>query len=101
MSRRLSIAALPSPIVSAWTAELELSLARQGDRTVIERRRQRGPLLVQRPFHPEADGTCHVYVLHPPGGIVGGDELTLTVNARPEASALLTTPAATKLYRTA
>jgi urease accessory protein len=59
-----------------------------------------GPLLVQRSFHPESDGTCHVYVLHPPGGIAGGDGLTLDVEVLPGASALVTTPAATKLYRT-
>jgi urease accessory protein len=89
-----------APTAPAWPAELELGFARRGDRTVIERRRHRGPLLVQRPFHPEPDGTCHVYVLHPPGGVVGGDELTLDAEAAAGASALLTTPAATKLYRT-
>jgi urease accessory protein len=57
--------------------------------------------MIQRGFHPEADGTCHVYVLHPPGGIVGGDELSISVEARSDASVLLTTPAATKLYRSA
>ncbi|HVR21222.1 MAG TPA: urease accessory protein UreD [Polyangiaceae bacterium] len=92
-----SVSALRAP---AWPAELELGFARRGDKTVIERRRHRGPLLVQRPFHPEADGTCHVYVLHPPGGVVGGDELVLDAEAARGASALLTTPAATKLYRT-
>ena len=83
-----------------WPAELELVFARQGERTVLERRRHRGPLVVQRPFHPEADGTCHVYVLHPPGGVAGGDELSLRAEARTNASVLLTTPAASKLYRT-
>lgn len=57
--------------------------------------------MIQRAFHPESDGTCHVYVLHPPGGVVGGDELSVSVEARSGASVLLTTPAATKLYRTA
>jgi urease accessory protein len=97
----VSLAQLSAPHAPAtWSAELDLVLARRGTATIIERRRHRGPLLVQRPFHPEADGTCHVYVLHPPGGIVGGDELTLNVDVRGGASALLTTPAATKLYRT-
>jgi urease accessory protein len=83
-----------------WPAELELVFARQGERTVLERRRHRGPLVVQRPFYPEPDGTCHVYVLHPPGGVAGGDELSLSAEARPKSSVLLTTPAASKLYRT-
>jgi urease accessory protein len=83
-----------------WPAELELVFARQGQRTVLERKRHRGPLVVQRPFHPEPDGTCHVYVLHPPGGVAGGDELSLDAEAKERSSALLTTPAASKLYRT-
>jgi urease accessory protein len=84
-----------------WQARLELTLAQVAGRTAILRRQHHGPLLVQRPFHPEADGTAHVYVLHPPGGVAGGDELELELEVRDGASALVTTPAATKLYRTA
>ncbi|MFI5307031.1 MAG: urease accessory protein UreD [Polyangiales bacterium] len=84
-----------------WEARLELDFERRGERTVLARQRHSGPLTVQRPFHPELDGTCHTYVLHPPGGVVGGDRLTLEVSASSGARALLTTPAATKFYRTA
>ncbi|MFO1352527.1 MAG: urease accessory protein UreD [Gammaproteobacteria bacterium] len=82
-----------------WQARLELGFTRIGSRTLLSERRHSGPLLVQRPFYPEADGACHVYVLHPPGGVVGGDELELSVDARAGADALLTTPAAAKFYR--
>jgi urease accessory protein len=95
----VAIAALSDLGASTWPAELELTFAKHGPRTVIESRRHRGPLLVQRPFHPESDGTCHAYVLHPPGGVVGGDTLSISVDVRGGASALLTTPAAAKLYR--
>jgi urease accessory protein len=54
--------------------------------------------MVQRPFYPEG-GICHVYLLHPPGGIVGGDSLELQVDAGQGSHALITTPAATKFYR--
>jgi len=83
-----------------WTARLDLEFARRGDATYLARRAHVGPLLVQRPFFPEP-GVCHVYVVHPPGGIVGGDDLTIAVRANDGAHALLTTPAATKFYRCA
>lgn len=81
-----------------WQAQLELGFARRGQRTELVDRRQRGPLAVQRPFHPEGD-TCHVYLLHPPGGVVGGDQLDIHIEVRSDAGALLTTPGATKFYR--
>ena len=65
---------------------------------MIARRRHRGPLLVQRAFH-EPDGACQVYLIHPPGGVVGGDSLAYEFKVCPEARALVTTPGATKLYR--
>lgn len=83
---------------SAWAARLELTFRATGARTVLARRRHVGPLVVQRPFYPEG-GICHVYLVHPPGGIVGGDQLTLQVEAEPGSHALITTPAATRFYR--
>lgn len=86
---------------SGWEAALSLRFALRGERTELVERRHHGPLRVQRPFHPEPSGACHVYVLHPPGGVVGGDRLALDVAVDGGAHALLTTPAATKLYRSA
>jgi urease accessory protein len=83
-----------------WQAELTLGFSRRGDKTVLSSRRQRGPLAVQRPFYPEGE-VCHAYVLHPPGGVVGGDALHLHFTVEPAAHALLTTPGATKFYRSA
>jgi urease accessory protein len=83
---------------SSWQARLELGFRNSGSRTVLAHRRHVGPLMVQRPFYPEG-GICHVYLLHPPGGIVGGDALELQVHAEADSHALITTPAATKFYR--
>ncbi len=104
--QRLDVeATLPAP--SGWQARLELQFQAAGTRTHLAHRRHRGPLLIQRVFHPEAPALagalvaepCHAYVLHPPGGVVSGDELQLEVDVQPGAHALLTTPAAGKFYR--
>lgn len=81
-----------------WLARLQLHLAGREDKTVLSRREHLGPLVVQKPFYPEGE-VCHVYLLHPPGGIVGGDELNLSVVVDNNGHALLTTPAAGKFYR--
>ena len=82
----------------SWLAELKLAFESDGRRTIISERLHYGPLIIQKPFYPEGE-VCHVYLIHPPGGIVGGDELHLNVNVNKNAHALLTTPAATKFYR--
>jgi urease accessory protein len=69
----------------------------RGKTRLVERHHQ-GPLIVQRPFYPEGH-PCHVYLVHPPGGVVGGDELRIDALVDPGAHALITTPAATKFYR--
>lgn len=85
---------------SGWQAQLRLGFTDRAARTVLSERLHYGPLQVQRPFYPEG-GVCHVYILHPPGGVVGGDQLTLDVTLKPQAHALITTPAAGKFYRSA
>ena len=85
---------------SGWTAALDLQFERAKERSIVSRCRHNGPLRVQKPFYPE-DGVCHVYLLHPPGGVVGGDELSVSVRAGKGSAALITTPGATRVYRSA
>jgi len=83
---------------SGWQARLRLGFRRGPGRTVLADRMREGPLAVQRPFYPEGE-VCHVYLLHPPGGVAGGDTLDIETTVGEGASALVTTPGATKFYR--
>jgi urease accessory protein len=93
-----SLFRLTEAIPSGWQAQLDLEFSYRSDKTVLSHRSQRGPLTVQRAFYPEGD-VCHLYVLHPPGGVVGGDTITINTTVHANGSALLTTPGATKFYR--
>ena len=81
-----------------WQATLDLHFQHRGGKTVLTSARHVGPLTVQRPFYPE-DDTCHLYLLHPPGGIVGGDELTIRAALDSGCHTLITMPGASKFYR--
>jgi urease accessory protein len=83
-----------------WSAFLKLELRCGEEKTLLVPIKRYGPLTVQRPFYPEL-ACCHVYLLHPPGGIVGGDRLDLQVISKEDSHALITTPGAAKYYLSA
>src|SRR5258708_15750293 len=82
-----------------WQADLDLAFMRRGERTVLTRNQHRGPLQVQKALYPEGEETCHIAVLHPPGGVAAGDPLCVRVSLGEKSPALLTTPRATKWDR--
>ena len=84
---------------SGWKARLELGFVEKNHKTIIQDRKHFGPLQIQKPFYPEPNGRCHVYILHPPGGVVGGDRFEIEIHVASHAKALITTPAAGKFYR--
>ncbi|MFD1691873.1 urease accessory protein UreD [Azotobacter chroococcum] len=85
----------------AWHAELDLAYARAGDATRPVRRRHAGPLRVQKHLYPEGPQVCQHILVHPPGGIAGGDRLEIAAEVGSGAWAQLTSPGAAKWYRAA
>lgn len=82
-----------------WQASLELIFTAKNKKTILSKNLHFGPLMVQKPFYPESPKVCHIYLLHPPGGVVHGDQLKIDANIKSSAHALITTPAAGKFYR--
>lgn len=85
----------------AWHAQLELAYARAGDATRPVTRRHSGPLRVQKHLYAEGPEVCQHILVHPPGGIAGGDSLAFDVRLGERAWAQLTSPGAAKWYRAA
>ncbi len=81
-----------------WHAQLQLDYALESGRTVA-RHAHSGPLRVLRSLYPQGARVCHNVLVHPPGGLVGGDTLDIRVSARVGAHGLITTPGATRVYR--
>lgn len=82
----------------AWHASLALDYRLEAGRSVARHRHQ-GPLRVLQSLYPEGDGVCHNVLVHPPGGLVGGDLLDLRVQVGAGAHGLITTPGAARFYR--
>lgn len=82
----------------AWHASLQLDYALKAERTVAKFRHD-GPLRVLQSLYPEGDAVCHNVLVHPPGGLVGGDTLDIRITAGDASHGLITTPGATRFYR--
>jgi urease accessory protein len=88
-----------APMREDWRARLSLGFADDRGTTRLVERSHYGPLRVQKPLYPEHPSVCHAIVVHPPGGVVGGDQLALAATVGNGARAFITTPGAAKWYR--
>lgn len=84
---------------STWSAYLHLSFAQRARGVRLVETAHEGPLYVQKAFYPEGDQCAHCYLLHPPGGLVTGDDLSVSVQVQANAHALVTTPGAGRVYK--
>lgn len=57
-----------------------------------------GPLRIQKALYPEGPDVCHAIIVHPPGGIAGGDRLEVLLHSSAQSHGLVTTPSAAKWY---
>jgi urease accessory protein len=96
----LTVTRNPPDVAAAcgWRADLRLRFFRRDAKTLCDPWHE-GPLRVLKALYPEGDEVCHAVIVHPPGGIVAGDQLQLAVDVEPGAHALVTTPGATRFYR--
>jgi urease accessory protein len=96
----------PSPLHGyggAWQARLDLRVERrefgEGLRSCLVNSKHVGPLRIQKPLWPEGPHPLHLLLLHPPGGLAGGDQLRVRLELGEHAQCLITTPGAGKFYK--
>ncbi|CAH9017663.1 urease accessory protein UreD [Candidatus Nitrosacidococcus sp. I8] len=87
-----------TPYPFSWSAQIELGYQWINNRTVPTLRRHHGPLRVQKHLYPEGPEVCQHILLHPPGGIAGGDALNMHISAGRNTSVQITNPGATRWY---
>jgi len=94
---------MPIPIEpgqTTWPARLTIDFSADDanrSKTLLSNHHE-GPLRIQKALYPEGSSPCHAIIVHPPGGIAGGDQLEITLAVQQQASAVLTTPGAAKWY---
>ncbi len=91
-------------MTSKWHGTCDLRLFKKpGSRDIdnsitIHQAKCKAPLKIMKVFNDKEDGRCEIPILHSAGGIVGGDQLTINVNAEENSNAICSSVAAQKVY---
>ena len=91
-------------MTSQWHGTCDLRLfnrPKTQDRDIIKTIHQAkctAPLKIMRAFNDKKDGRCEIPILHSAGGIVGGDQLRININAEENSNAICSSVAAQKVY---
>ena len=87
----------------SWRADLSIDYSLrpgpEGAPRTVGHARHQGPLRILQSLYPEGP-ICHQVLVHPPSGLAGGDGLNIRLQLASGTHALLTTPGATRFYRT-
>lgn len=81
-----------------WLARLRADYRHDRGRCIVQHEHE-GPLRLLKSLYPEGEAICHSVLVHPPSGLVGGDTLDIGLTLGEGAHALVTTPGATRFYR--
>ena len=84
---------------SNWNGVLKLTYSKRNQKTQPIQSYSQAPYKLQRPFYPQGEKICYTTILHTAGGIVGGDQLSQSIQLQPNTHAVITTAAASKIYR--
>ncbi len=89
----------PLTTPASWHGVLKITYQNRYNRTQPIAPYAQAPYKLQRSFYPQGQPICYTTIVHTAGGIVGGDQLSQSIQLQPETHAVITTAAASKIYR--
>lgn len=92
---------ISDPIASVGRqGHLKLAFERRGTRTVQTYASATSPWHAFPPSELEDSGCAYVWLVNTSGGLVGGDQVTMEATLASDSHVVMTTPSATRVYRT-
>ena len=89
----------PTVKPSSWQGTLKLTYQQRGETTQPTQVYTQAPYKLQRPFYPQGKDICYSTIFHTAGGMVSSDHLSQSIHLYPHTHAVITTTAASKIYR--